>query len=361
MPHPFFGAKNACYIEKRWPNKQLFLARRACSFLALWGKLVYPYRSRSFIKIHLPPGADLLPVIPRVVAPTGARALCRVFPRSVSTWPTSPLVARPSSAMPSSPIHAERHFIRGCASCASFKTLSEPWAYCDRNSPEPTRAELWALSNIAPQPMGRSGHTPIQRDRKGKQAWHTPEKLPSPSSVLEPVWKSGSISQTPTVAAACRLLQHAASPCTATRVEDVFAPIYHSVSQPSLSSWHYMTDHLLLYGLVHKAHLADVVVLHTFALIERLIERNASRGLHLCGHNIHRVILSCMVISCKMIDDETWNNQHWASISGVSLHHLNALELFTVSALDFRCSVSALEVSRVRESLSSITCREAEY
>ena len=34
MPHPFFGAKgkDVCYIniEKRWPNKKLFLARRAC-------------------------------------------------------------------------------------------------------------------------------------------------------------------------------------------------------------------------------------------------------------------------------------------------------------------------------------------
>ena len=32
MPHPFFGAKDVCYIlKKRWPNKKLFLARRACS------------------------------------------------------------------------------------------------------------------------------------------------------------------------------------------------------------------------------------------------------------------------------------------------------------------------------------------
>ena len=32
MPHPFFGAKDVCYIEnKMWPNKKLlFLRRRAC-------------------------------------------------------------------------------------------------------------------------------------------------------------------------------------------------------------------------------------------------------------------------------------------------------------------------------------------
>ena len=31
MPHPFFGAKDVCYIEKRWLNKKLLLARRACT------------------------------------------------------------------------------------------------------------------------------------------------------------------------------------------------------------------------------------------------------------------------------------------------------------------------------------------
>jgi hypothetical protein len=31
MPHPFFGAKDVCYIEKKVAKKKPFLARRACS------------------------------------------------------------------------------------------------------------------------------------------------------------------------------------------------------------------------------------------------------------------------------------------------------------------------------------------
>jgi len=39
MPHPFFGAKDVCYIQKRWPNKNLFLGRPACIFFFLGGVL----------------------------------------------------------------------------------------------------------------------------------------------------------------------------------------------------------------------------------------------------------------------------------------------------------------------------------
>ena len=31
MLHPFFGAKDVCYIEKKGPNKKLFLGRPACT------------------------------------------------------------------------------------------------------------------------------------------------------------------------------------------------------------------------------------------------------------------------------------------------------------------------------------------
>ena len=41
MPHPFFGAKDVCYIEKKGPNKKLFLARRACTCRSIFISITF--------------------------------------------------------------------------------------------------------------------------------------------------------------------------------------------------------------------------------------------------------------------------------------------------------------------------------
>ena len=58
-----------------------------------------------------------------------------------------------------------------------------------------------------------------------------------------------------------------------------------------------------------------------------------------------------MLLTSKMLDDESYANQYWASIGGVSLAHLNALEAFTLDALDFRLSATAKDLKAVAAAL----------
>ena len=152
--------------------------------------------------------------------------------------------------------------------------------------------------------------------------------------------------------AACRLLEKVVSDCADTRArpDQVFAPIFHSVSVPGITGGDYLVQHLLRLGLARKEHLSEAVVLHAFLLIDRLLHAVSEKGFHLCTRNVHRVLLATTLISAKLLDDECYNNTYWASVGGVSLPHLNQLELEVVSLLDYNLLVtaSALEAARSR-------------
>lgn len=152
--------------------------------------------------------------------------------------------------------------------------------------------------------------------------------------------------------AACRLLEKVVAECAdrGSSPEQVFAPIFHSVSVPGISGGDYLVQHLLRLGLARKEHLSEAVVLHAFLLIDRLLQTNSGRGFHLCTRNVHRVLLATTLISAKLLDDECYNNTYWASVGGVSLPHLNQLEIEVVSLLDFNLLVtaSALDAARKR-------------
>ena len=160
------------------------------------------------------------------------------------------------------------------------------------------------------------------------------------------------------VRAACALLDRVVGPCALSsesddgelKPEHVFAPIFHSVSVPGISGGDYLVHHLLRLGLARKEHLSEVVVLHAFLLIDRLLQGGAARGFHLCLRNVHRVLLATTLLSAKLLDDECYNNNYWAQIGGVSLSHLNALEVEVMTLLEYEMHVtpSMIDAARAR-------------
>ena len=138
--------------------------------------------------------------------------------------------------------------------------------------------------------------------------------------------------------------------------QSAYGAIYHSVSVPDISATQYLTSHLLARGLMRKEHLADTTVLHAMLLIDRLMRMQSHNGFHLCKSNVHRVLLSVLLLSAKLLDDETYNNEWWASVGGVTNAHLNELEWYTLSSMDFRLSVTADELDGVRAKLVGRRC-----
>lgn len=151
--------------------------------------------------------------------------------------------------------------------------------------------------------------------------------------------------------AACRLLDRVVGECqlgSDLSPDQVFAPIFHSVSVPSITGGDYLVHHLLRLGLMRKEHLSEAVVLHAFLLIDRLLQREAPKGFHLCTRNVHRVLLATTLVSAKLLDDECYNNNYWASVGGVSLSHLNQLEVEVLSLLNFELLVTASMIDAAR-------------
>ncbi|KAK2650167.1 hypothetical protein Ddye_017656 [Dipteronia dyeriana] len=65
--------------------------------------------------------------------------------------------------------------------------------------------------------------------------------------------------------------------------------------------------------------------------------------------NVHRLLVTCVMVASKMMDDVHYNNAFYARVGGVSNAELNRLELEMLFLLDFGVTVS----SRVFESYCS--------
>jgi len=56
--------------------------------------------------------------------------------------------------------------------------------------------------------------------------------------------------------------------------------------------------------------------------------------------NVHRFLITSILIAAKLYDDTTYNNKYYAHVGGVPLKELNSLELKFVTLLDFNLIVA---------------------
>jgi hypothetical protein len=271
-----------------------------------------------------------------------------------------------------------------CSSCNEFEAscachpLSRSWspstARARRTRPVTQSAGGRSWSPQWPgSPQWPQASTPPE-NRSKPQLWTPgsstpPEKrvaavAPPPPPPIHALWGAaqqpvGGWASQPVsiVSAACQLLESIIVNCPVVTVsKSAYGAIYHSVSVPDISATQYLTSHLLARGLMRKEHLADTTVLHAMLLIDRLMRMQSHNGFHLCKSNVHRVLLSVLLLSAKLLDDETYNNEWWASVGGVTNAHLNELEWYTLSSMDFRLSVTADELDGVRAKLVGRRC-----
>jgi hypothetical protein len=102
--------------------------------------------------------------------------------------------------------------------------------------------------------------------------------------------------------------------------------IFNSRKVPSI------TINKYLMRIVKYSHPAYASIITTLIYIDKLCE---SSNLILTRMNIHRLLLSCFVISIKFNEDDYYSNEYYAKVGGVSLCELNKLEETILSLLDF--------------------------
>lgn len=84
--------------------------------------------------------------------------------------------------------------------------------------------------------------------------------------------------------------------------------------------------------------------------IDRLIQGN---NLTLTSLNVHRVIITSVMLAAKFFDDQYFNNAYFAKVGGVPCPEMNSLELEFLFSINFSLHVSGEIYNRYRGELST--------
>ncbi|ONK63690.1 uncharacterized protein A4U43_C07F17880 [Asparagus officinalis] len=113
--------------------------------------------------------------------------------------------------------------------------------------------------------------------------------------------------------------------------------IFHGLRAPDLSIQSY-TERIFKYS---KCSPSCFILAHVY--VDRYLEQP---GVHLSCLNVHRLLMTSVVIAAKFIDDAFFNNAYYARVGGVSTQEMNKLEINLLFTLDFRLQVSMGTFSR---------------
>ncbi|KAI3863076.1 hypothetical protein MKW98_015534 [Papaver atlanticum] len=114
--------------------------------------------------------------------------------------------------------------------------------------------------------------------------------------------------------------------------------VFHGVRAPSMSIAKYLER---IYKFTNCSPSCFVV---GYIYIDRLLHRHPDSLV--LSLNVHRLLVTSVMVASKVLDDEHYNNAVYARVGGVSNAELNKLEMELLFLLDFRLVVS----SRIFES-----------
>ncbi|KAL6968322.1 hypothetical protein U1Q18_034126 [Sarracenia purpurea var. burkii] len=114
------------------------------------------------------------------------------------------------------------------------------------------------------------------------------------------------------------------------QIKDVVT-IFHGSRAPSLGIQQYI-DRIFKYSCCSPS---CFVVAHIY--VERFVQR---MNVHLTSLNVHRLLITSVMVAAKFTDDAFFNNAYYAKVGGVSTVELNRLEMKFLFGLDFRLYIS---------------------
>jgi len=91
----------------------------------------------------------------------------------------------------------------------------------------------------------------------------------------------------------------------------------------------------------------DSMLIQTLFILNRLLYRQ----IYLNPYNIHRLLLTCIMISSKIIQDRHYSNSVWAKFGGVTLKSINIMEKEILLLLDFKLFVSHQHMLNIVKSI----------
>ncbi|KAI9234286.1 MAG: cyclin-domain-containing protein, partial [Podila humilis] len=133
--------------------------------------------------------------------------------------------------------------------------------------------------------------------------------------------------------------------------------LFHSRAVPRISIEAYLarilqfipfTNEVLLNVLVYLDRIGG---LDGMELIEDDTLLTTLNGFRINSFNIHRLLITCLMVAAKFTSDLFYSNARYAKVGGLSLPELNQLELEFLFTTRFELNVKVDELQRVGNSL----------
>ena len=105
-----------------------------------------------------------------------------------------------------------------------------------------------------------------------------------------------------------------------------------STKSPSKVTLQYFFGRIKKYTKIEKSTLIIILI-----YADRMC---TTSGIILNPHNIHRIILGCLLLAIKYNEDLYYTNEQYAKVGGVSVQELNDLELYSIQLLNFNLFIS---------------------
>ncbi|PKI51547.1 hypothetical protein CRG98_028107 [Punica granatum] len=106
--------------------------------------------------------------------------------------------------------------------------------------------------------------------------------------------------------------------------------VFHSSRPPGLSIRQYL-ERIFKYAPCSPSCFVAAQI-----YIDRFTARTRSR---LTSLNIHRLLITSVMVAAKFMDDVSHNNAHYAKVGGISMEEMNELEMNFLFSIDFRLHV----------------------
>ncbi|GBG88060.1 hypothetical protein CBR_g46429 [Chara braunii] len=108
--------------------------------------------------------------------------------------------------------------------------------------------------------------------------------------------------------------------------------VFHGLRAPSITIDKYL-ERIFKY-----ANCSPACFVVAYVYIDRLIQRQPE--LPITSLNVHRLLVTAVMVAAKFLDDVYFNNGYYAKVGGVTTAEMNRLELEFLFRLDFRLHVT---------------------
>ncbi|CAM8910965.1 unnamed protein product [Rhodiola kirilowii] len=116
------------------------------------------------------------------------------------------------------------------------------------------------------------------------------------------------------------------------RIQPPKISIFHGLTRPTISIQSYL-ERIFKY-----ANCSPCCFVVAYVYLDRFAQRQPSLPIN--TYNVHRLLITSVMVAVKFMDDMYYNNAYYAKVGGISIAEMNCLEVDFLFGLSFHLNVT---------------------